>query len=69
MTQTSAPVATPPTENSRPQQQEMPLAMVLGQPVLQIPQDLYIPPDALEIILDAFGSTKKPTGLRPGPPS
>jgi len=28
--------------------------MVLGQPVLQIPQDLYIPPDALEIILDAF---------------
>ncbi|WP_244858581.1 MULTISPECIES: segregation and condensation protein A [Lysobacteraceae] len=37
-----------------PQQQEMPLAMVLGQPVLQIPQDLYIPPDALEVILDAF---------------
>jgi segregation and condensation protein A len=32
----------------------MPLAMVLGQPVLQIPQDLYIPPDALEVILDAF---------------
>src|SRR6478609_9534251 len=42
------PAATP------PQQQEMPLAMVLGQPVLQIPQDLYIPPDALEVILDAF---------------
>ncbi|MEO5566132.1 MAG: ScpA family protein [Luteimonas sp.] len=39
---------------TQPQQQEMPLAMVLGQPVLQIPQDLYIPPDALEIILDAF---------------
>jgi segregation and condensation protein A len=37
-----------------PQQHEMPLAMVLGQPVLQIPQDLYIPPDALEVILDAF---------------
>ena len=37
-----------------PHQQEMPLAMVLGQPVLQIPQDLYIPPDALEVILDAF---------------
>ena len=30
-----------------PRQQEMPLAVVLGQPVLQIPQDLYIPPDAL----------------------
>jgi segregation and condensation protein A len=37
-----------------PQQHEMPLAMVLGQPVLQIPQDLYIPPDALEVILEAF---------------
>jgi segregation and condensation protein A len=37
-----------------PRQHEMPLAMVLGQPVLQIPQDLYIPPDALEIILEAF---------------
>ncbi len=32
----------------------MPLALVHGQPVLQIPQDLYIPPDALEVILDAF---------------
>ncbi|SFK96996.1 segregation and condensation protein A [Lysobacter sp. cf310] len=39
---------------SRPQQQEMPLAMIHGQPVLQIPQDLYIPPDALEVILEAF---------------
>ncbi len=37
-----------------PQQQEMPLAIVHGQPVLQIPQDLYIPPDALEVILEAF---------------
>jgi len=37
-----------------PQQQEMPLALVRGQPMLEIPQDLYIPPDALEIILEAF---------------
>jgi segregation and condensation protein A len=37
-----------------PQQQEMPLAVVRGQPYLQMPQDLYIPPDALEVILDAF---------------
>lgn len=37
-----------------PQQQEMPLAFVRGQPVLQMPQDLYIPPDALEVILEAF---------------
>ncbi len=37
-----------------PQQQEMPLALVRGEPVLSIPQDLYIPPDALEVILEAF---------------
>ncbi len=37
-----------------PQQQEMPLAMYKGMPVLQMPQDLYIPPDALEVILEAF---------------
>ncbi len=51
-----AAVADAPAQNPdpRPQQQEMPLAVVLGQPVLQIPQDLYIPPDALEVILDAF---------------
>jgi segregation and condensation protein A len=46
------PVAAP--ASTAPQQQEMPLAVVLGQPVLQIPQDLYIPPDALEVILEAF---------------
>ena len=54
MTETVAPVANAPIQSTAPQQQEMPLAMVLGQPVLQIPQDLYIPPDALEVILDAF---------------
>src|SRR5690606_31519124 len=37
-----------------PQQQEMPLALVRGQPLLEMPQDLYIPPDALEVILEAF---------------
>ena len=37
-----------------PQQQEMPLATIKGQPMLQMPQDLYIPPDALEVILEAF---------------
>jgi segregation and condensation protein A len=37
-----------------PQQQEMPLAVVLGQPWLKMPEDLYIPPDALEVILEAF---------------
>jgi len=37
-----------------PQQQEIPLALVRGLPMLEIPQDLYIPPDALEVILEAF---------------
>jgi segregation and condensation protein A len=39
---------------SIPQQHEMPLAIVRGQPMLQMPQDLYIPPDALEVILESF---------------
>ena len=43
-----------PPQAEAPRQQEMPLAMVQGQPLLQIPQDLYIPPDALEVILEAF---------------
>jgi segregation and condensation protein A len=45
---------TPASQAQAPQQHEMRLATVLGQPVLQIPQDLYIPPDALEVILEAF---------------
>lgn len=32
----------------------MPFALVQGEPVTEIPHDLYIPPDALEVILDAF---------------
>lgn len=39
---------------SPPQQLEMPLALVHGQPLLHMPKDLYIPPDALEVILEAF---------------
>ena len=31
-----------------------PVAIVQGQPFLELPQDLFIPPDALEVILDAF---------------
>jgi len=31
-----------------------PLALVHGEPVLEMPGDLYIPPDALRIILDSF---------------
>ena len=30
------------------------LSLVDGKPLTQIPQDLYIPPDALEVFLEAF---------------
>jgi segregation and condensation protein A len=35
-------------------QGEMPFAIVEGQPMTQLPLDLYIPPDALEVVLEAF---------------
>ena len=38
----------------QPLQAEMPFAIVQGEPVTQLPRDLYIPPDALEVFLDAF---------------
>jgi segregation and condensation protein A len=37
-----------------PQQAEMPFAVVRGEAVTALPQDLYIPPDALEVFLEAF---------------
>lgn len=42
------------TDAVQAQQNEMPFAMVHGEPVTVPPQDLYIPPDALEVFLDAF---------------
>ena len=41
-------------EQNHPQQAEMPFAIVQGEEVTELPQDLYIPPDALEVFLDAF---------------
>ncbi len=35
-------------------QQEIPFALVNGEAFTQLPQDLYIPPDALEVFLEAF---------------
>jgi segregation and condensation protein A len=32
----------------------MPFAMVDGEPVTEMPRDLYIPPDALQVCLEAF---------------
>jgi segregation and condensation protein A len=37
-----------------PEQVEMPFAMVNGEAITQLPRDLYIPPHALEIFLEAF---------------
>ncbi|MCP5144315.1 MAG: segregation/condensation protein A [Gammaproteobacteria bacterium] len=42
------------TDNQQPAQTEMPFAIVQGTPVLTPPKDLYIPPDALEVFLEAF---------------
>ncbi len=35
-------------------QGELPFALIQGEPLTVVPQDLYIPPDALEVILEAF---------------
>ena len=37
-----------------PQQGEMPFAIVQGEAVTELPRDLYIPPYALEVFLEAF---------------
>lgn len=56
----SATVSTPATSEMAPDsvpadiQSELPFAMVQGAPLLTLPLDLYIPPDALEVFLDAF---------------
>lgn len=40
--------------NTASNQSEMPFALVQGEPLTVIPQDLYIPPDALLVFLEAF---------------
>ncbi|MGB5166719.1 MAG: hypothetical protein WBN61_15785, partial [Woeseiaceae bacterium] len=44
----------PQDEKQSPAQGEMPFAVVDGEPVTQLPQDLYIPPYALQVFLEAF---------------
>jgi segregation and condensation protein A len=39
---------------SHPLQEEMPFAVVLGKEITALPKDLYIPPEALEVFLEAF---------------
>ncbi|KPZ52358.1 MULTISPECIES: ScpA family protein [unclassified Pseudoalteromonas] len=47
---------TPSVDNtqSEPVQQKLPLAFLHGKAVVDKPEDLYIPPDALEVILETF---------------
>ena len=48
-------IAPPPAAAvQHPAQGEMPFAVVEGQPVTEMPRDLYIPPQALEVFLEAF---------------
>jgi chromatin segregation and condensation protein Rec8/ScpA/Scc1 (kleisin family) len=49
----NAPPAPAPPELP-PEQVEMPFAVVNGEPISQLPRDLYIPPQALEVFLEAF---------------
>jgi segregation and condensation protein A len=44
----------PETAPAGPEQVEMPFAVVHGEPVTELPRDLYIPPQALEVFLEAF---------------
>ncbi len=46
--------AAPPVDSQAGAQQELPFALVYGQAVTELPVDLYIPPDALEVFLEAF---------------
>ncbi len=47
-------LAIDPIIHNQPQQSEMPFAVVQGEALSVMPKDLYIPPRALEIILEAF---------------
>jgi segregation and condensation protein A len=42
------------TDGLPPEQAQLPLAIVGGEAYTEVPKDLYIPPDALEIFLESF---------------
>jgi segregation and condensation protein A len=48
----AVPALAAPVEHA--EQAEMPFAVVEGEPVTQMPRDLYIPPEALQVFLEAF---------------
>jgi len=51
---TSNELAPAPAAAASPEQVEMTFAVVNGEPVMELPRDLYIPPQALEVFLEAF---------------
>ena len=53
-TEPASPVFSAVSQAKLPQQEEMPFAVVQGKELTILPKDLYIPPDALEVILEAF---------------
>ncbi|GAP75020.1 MULTISPECIES: segregation and condensation protein A [Pseudoalteromonas] len=42
------------TQDTLVEQQKLPLAFIRGEAVVEKPEDLYIPPDALEVVLETF---------------
>ena len=44
----------PAEKSASPEQVEMPFAIVNGEAITQLPKDLYSPPQALEVFLEAF---------------
>jgi segregation and condensation protein A len=49
-----APTAPTGDTEPEPRQEEMPFAVVDGVAMMELPRDLYIPPNALEVFLEAF---------------
>ena len=54
-THTQLPAPSPDTPDTTPSViDQVALARLYGEPLFALPQDLYIPPDALEVFLEAF---------------
>jgi segregation and condensation protein A len=51
---TQEPAEAPVNQPEQPAQAEMPFAMFQGTAITTLPKDLYIPPEALEVFLEAF---------------
>jgi len=51
--QAQQPEQNPAPHNPHPQQ-EMPFGLVQGEPITELPKDLFIPPRALEVFLETF---------------